>query len=123
MSDPFRITGPAIISFSGGRTSAYMLHRIIQAHGGTLPDDVIPVFANTGREMPATLDFVRDCSAAWGINVVWLEFTGRRTDGFQAVNHNSAARLPTLSSAASICPCGPPCTTPRRARRKPHEQP
>ena len=108
MSDPFRITGPAIISFSGGRTSAYMLHRIIQAHGGTLPDDVIPVFANTGREMPATLDFVRDCSAAWGINVVWLEFTGRRTDGFQAVNHNSAARsgepFEVLLSAQSALP-------------------
>lgn len=60
MSDPFRITGPAIISVSGGRTSAYMLWRILQAHGGTLPSDVHAAFANTGREMPATLDFVQD---------------------------------------------------------------
>ena len=92
MSNPFHIIGPAVISFSGGRTSAYMLWRIIQAHGGTLPADVVPVFANTGREMPATLDFVRDCAAAWGVSVVWLEFTGRRKDGFQIVSHNSAAR-------------------------------
>jgi len=47
----FLITGPAVISFSGGRTSAYMLWRILQAHGGILPDDVVVCFANTGREM------------------------------------------------------------------------
>lgn len=40
MSDPFLIEGPAAISFSGGRTSALMLRRILDAHGGTLPPDV-----------------------------------------------------------------------------------
>ena len=92
MADPFRIIGPAVVSFSGGRTSGYMLHRILQAHGGTLPDDVVVCFSNTGREMPATLDFVRDCGAAWGVRIHWLEFTARRSDGFQVVSHNSAAR-------------------------------
>ncbi len=90
--DPFLIQGPAVISFSGGRTSAYMLWRILQAHGGTLPDDVVVCFANTGREMPATLDFVRDCGAAWNVHVVWLEFTKRARDGFKVVSHNEAAR-------------------------------
>lgn len=92
MNDPFRITGPAIISVSGGRTSGYMLWRILQAHGGTLPEDVHAVFANTGREMPATLDFVRDMQAQWDVPITWLEFTARRADGFQTVNHNSASR-------------------------------
>lgn len=92
MRNPFLITGPAIISVSGGRTSGYMLWRILQAHGGTLPADVHAVFANTGREMPATLDFVRDISAAWNVPITWLEFTGRRKDGFRVVNHNSASR-------------------------------
>ncbi len=64
MLDPFLISGPAVISFSGGRTSAYMLWRILRAHGGALPDDVVVCFANTGREMSATLDFVRECGAA-----------------------------------------------------------
>jgi 3'-phosphoadenosine 5'-phosphosulfate sulfotransferase (PAPS reductase)/FAD synthetase len=51
-----------------------MLWRILQAHGGTLPDDVVVCFANTGREMPATLDFVRDCGAAWNVPIRWLEY-------------------------------------------------
>jgi 3'-phosphoadenosine 5'-phosphosulfate sulfotransferase (PAPS reductase)/FAD synthetase len=90
--NPFHIIGPAIVSVLGGRTSGYMLWRILQAHGGTLPADVRAVFANTGREMPATLDFVRDMQAAWDVPVTWLEFTARRKDGFRVVNHNSASR-------------------------------
>lgn len=93
--DPFRITGPAVINFSGGRTSAYMLHRILQAHGDTLPADVVACFQNTGREMLATLDFVRDCAAAWNVEVVWLEYRRDPATGHvwtERVNHNSASR-------------------------------
>ena len=93
MSDPFRITGPAVVSFSGGRTSGYMLHRIIDAYDGALPPDVLVCFANTGREMPATLDFVRDCGAAWNVDIHWLEY-GWKPGGpyFVEVSHNSASR-------------------------------
>jgi hypothetical protein len=58
-SNPYFIEAPALISFSGGRTSGYMLKQIIDAYGGTLPANVIPCFANTGKEMPQTLEFVR----------------------------------------------------------------
>lgn len=106
--DPFLITGPAVISFSGGRTSAYMLWRILQAYGGTLPGDVVVCFANTGREMPATLAFVARCASEWGVHVVWLEFRGRRKDGFEIVSHNSASRngepFEAFLSAASALP-------------------
>jgi hypothetical protein len=77
MRDPFRIEGPATISFSGGRTSGYMLWRILQAWGGDLPPDVRVCFANTGKEMPQTLDFVRDCELAWGCPIHWLEYRSR----------------------------------------------
>jgi 3'-phosphoadenosine 5'-phosphosulfate sulfotransferase (PAPS reductase)/FAD synthetase len=72
--DPFRIEGPACISFSGGRTSGYMLHRILQAHGGTLPGDVVVAFANTGKEAAQTLDFVQECSERWSVPICWLEY-------------------------------------------------
>lgn len=74
MINPYKINGPAIISFSGGRTSAYMLYHIIQAHHGKLPKDLYVIFANTGKECPETLDFVRDCQEKWDVSIVWLEF-------------------------------------------------
>lgn len=92
MTDPFFITGPALISFSGGRTSAYMLWRILQAHGGKLPDDVHVCFANTGKEQPETLKFVHACEQRWDVPVHWLEY--RATEpGFAIVDYHRAARL------------------------------
>ena len=60
--NPYLIDEPAVISFSGGRTSAYMLYKVLEAHGGRLPDHVVVAFSNTGKEMPQTLDFVDRCS-------------------------------------------------------------
>lgn len=95
MSDPFRIDGPAVVSFSGGRTSAYMLWRILATHGGSLPSDVHVLFANTGKEFPATLDFVRDVSVNFGVPIRWLEY--RPAPKFQPigcaeVSHATASR-------------------------------
>jgi len=56
--------GNVQISFSGGRTSAYMLHQILQANGD-LPGRCQVMFANTGREMPETVDFVHECEEKW----------------------------------------------------------
>jgi len=99
VSDPFRIQGPAVISVSGGRTSGLMLRRVLDAHGGTLPDNVFVLFANTGREMPATLDFVAAMAAQWNVPITWLEFRhGKKPGAFrrhrwaEIVSHNSASR-------------------------------
>lgn len=93
MQSPYMLPeGNVLISLSGGRTSSFMLWNILEANGG-LPDRAKVVFANTGREMPETLDFVQECSQRWNVPVTWVEYTrvnSRAT--YQVVNHNSAAR-------------------------------
>lgn len=82
--------GNVAIAFSGGRTSAFMLHQILEANGN-LPDRVVVSFQNTGREMNETLDFVQECGERWGVKIVWLEY--RAADPrFEVVSHNSASR-------------------------------
>ncbi len=96
MMNPYLIQGPALISFSGGRTSAYMLYQIIQAHGGTLPDDVIVAFANTGKEREETLRFVHECGSRWGVKIHWVEWRPDNKESkyasFDEVGFNSASR-------------------------------
>jgi 3'-phosphoadenosine 5'-phosphosulfate sulfotransferase (PAPS reductase)/FAD synthetase len=82
--------GNVQIAFSGGRTSGFMLHHILEANGG-LPDRVVVSFQNTGREMPQTLDFVQECGQRWNVPIVWLEYQ-QEAPRFKVVNHNSAAR-------------------------------
>ena len=52
--NPYIIKEPTCISFSGGRTSAFMLYKILEANDG-LPEDAKVIFANTGKEEEATL--------------------------------------------------------------------
>lgn len=97
MTNPYRIDGPALISFSGGRTSAYMLWHILDAYDGQLPDDVHVCFANTGKEREETLRFVHECATRWGVRVRWLEWAKRNRgdaweNGFTEVGFNSASR-------------------------------
>lgn len=61
------------VHFSGGQSSAYMLHRILEANGG-LPDDCCVIFTNTGLEHPHTLDFVHECGERWQVPITWLEY-------------------------------------------------
>ena len=61
------------VSFSGGKTSAFMARWCQQnahRHGFT---EVRYVFANTGQEHEKTLEFVDRCDREWGLGVVWLE--------------------------------------------------
>jgi hypothetical protein len=88
MTDPFKITGPTCISFSGGRTSAYMLWRVLQSNEG-LPDDAIVCFANTGKEEEATLEFVRDCAEYWQVPITWLEY---EEPTYKIVSYETASR-------------------------------
>lgn len=91
MISPYTLPdGNVLISFSGGRTSGYMLHKILEANG-ELPDRAKVVFANTGREMPETLDFVQQCGERWNVKIDWLEYQTQKPK-FKTVNHNEASR-------------------------------
>lgn len=93
LNSPYLITEPTCISFSGGRTSAYMLYQVLQANNG-LPDDAIVCFANTGKEEEATLKFVHDCSVNWGVKIHWLEYMAHETPKlrFKKVDYQTASR-------------------------------
>lgn len=60
-----------LISFSGGRTSAYMaqwlLNNVIDKY------EIIVVFSNTGEEDEATLEFVKKCDEYFRFNTIWIE--------------------------------------------------
>ena len=88
--NPFIIDEPTVISFSGGRTSAYMLHRVLEANNG-LPAEAIVCFANTGKEHPATLEFVRDCEQNWNVEIHWLEYIPENPK-FKRVTYETASR-------------------------------
>lgn len=59
-----------LVSFSGGRTSALMTHRLLcdRTH-----DEIVVVFANTGQEHWRTLEFVHACDKHLSFATVWLE--------------------------------------------------
>jgi 3'-phosphoadenosine 5'-phosphosulfate sulfotransferase (PAPS reductase)/FAD synthetase len=75
MRDPFKIDPeqPTGVSFSSGRSNAYMLWRILDANGG-LPENTRICFANTGKEMEVTLRFVRECDLRWQVPITWFEY-------------------------------------------------
>lgn len=61
------------ISFSGGRTSAYMLWFLFHQWEQRDEWEKIVTFANTGLEAEETLFFVDECSQEWNIPIVWVE--------------------------------------------------
>ncbi len=106
--DPFRLPEPFVVSFSGGRTSGYMLRRVLDAHGKRMPDRGRVIFCNTGKERAETLDFVERCSLEWGVEVVWLEFRREAPHKFVVVNYATASRngepFDSIISAKQVLP-------------------
>ena len=49
MKNPYKIPRPAQISFSGGRSSAFMLWNILKAYDYELPDDIYVININRSR--------------------------------------------------------------------------
>lgn len=92
-----------LISFSGGRTSAYMLWWLWNCWEDRHLYDIVVVFANTGLEDEGTLLFVKRCQQEWNIPIVWVEARHLDDNGnpfseagwsvkHQIVNFETAAR-------------------------------
>jgi 3'-phosphoadenosine 5'-phosphosulfate sulfotransferase (PAPS reductase)/FAD synthetase len=88
-----------VISFSGGRSSAFMTLEILKDE--YIRNNSIVIFANTGKEAEATLVFVMQVSALlyklYKKNVVWVEYAWKGsavkpTNGFRVVNFATASR-------------------------------
>jgi len=87
----YKVEPPTAISFSGGRTSAYLLRQVLDAHAGRLPPGVSVIFANTGKERVETLDFVRECGLRWDVEIRWVEFIPEQPR-FREVTYETASR-------------------------------
>lgn len=84
-----------VISFSGGRTSAYMTKMLLDSLDRSIYDIAV-VFANTGKEREETLDFVHECDIRFGFDTIWIEavINPVRGEGTRAkvVDYHSADR-------------------------------
>ena len=90
--DPYQVETPGVISFSGGRSSGYLLWHILEAFGGELPRDVHVVFMNTGKECPESLEFVAECGERWGVRIRWLEYDPKAPSSTREVSFATANR-------------------------------
>ncbi len=84
-----------VCTFSGGRTSAFM-GKMLKEHPKYKDFDKVFLFANTGKELPETLDFINKCDKDWGLNIVWLEANVVYEKGvgtnFKVVDYETANR-------------------------------
>lgn len=73
LKHPIGVSGKPLlqISFSGGRTSAYMTKMLIDLFSDQY--EFIVTYANTGLEDERTLNFIHNCDKYFGFNTVWLE--------------------------------------------------
>lgn len=82
-----------LISFSGGRTSAFMTKYILENVNYDKYNKII-VFMNTGKEREETYKFINDCDQNWNFKTVWIEpvifESGKNT--FKIVDYKTADR-------------------------------
>ena len=63
-----------VVSFSGGRTSAYLVHLIEKMRkDGDFTGNVEYIFMDTGAEHPKTYEFIKKCVEHFGIDLTCLQ--------------------------------------------------
>lgn len=84
---------PLLVSFSGGRTSAFMAKFLKERYPNR---EMLFAFANTGKEKEETLIFVDKCDKEFGLNLVWLEADVNKEKGkgttYKIVDFETASR-------------------------------
>lgn len=84
---------PLLVSFSGGRTSAFMAKFLKERYPNR---EMLFVFANTGKEREETLIFVDKCDKEFDLNLVWLEADVNEEKGkgtsYKIVDFETASR-------------------------------
>ena len=93
--NPYKIDPPFYVSFSGGRTSGYLLRHVLDSWGGSLPKGGHVLFANTGREHPATYEFVERVELEW-CPITWIEW---EESGYRTVTPQNGDRRGTPFAA------------------------
>jgi 3'-phosphoadenosine 5'-phosphosulfate sulfotransferase (PAPS reductase)/FAD synthetase len=74
-----------VLSFSGGRTSAYMLYKYKE-------EIDLVIFCNTGKEAEGTLEFVRKCGEYFDKEIIWLEYNPESENKYDIVCFDTANR-------------------------------
>ena len=75
-----------VVSFSGGETSAFMTWWVLHSeYVAKTYCEIKIIFANTGQENEATLEFVKNCDQYFKFKTVWVE----------AVTHHNLRMAPT----------------------------
>lgn len=77
------------ISFSGGRTSAFMTIELLKDERYK---DAVVLFSNTGKENEATLEFVNEVDKLIGGRIVWVEYDNPPDNWFNVVTFETASR-------------------------------
>lgn len=91
------------VSFSGGKTSAFMawwvktnIDWLAAYSAGGVYKKVHYVFANTGQEHEKTLEFVQRCDDEWQLGITWVEAVVNPEKGkgirHRVVDFNTASR-------------------------------
>lgn len=62
-----------VVSFSGGETSGYMMDYMMKKYKNDPSVEILNIFANTGEEHEATLEFANMCDRYFNANLIWVE--------------------------------------------------
>lgn len=108
MINPFKLTGQTCLSFSGGRTSAYMLWMVLQSNTlEAIGRWLMVCFANTGKEEEATLRFWKECAKQWRVPIVGLEYVAGpsfKVVDFKTANRNGKPFEAVIAQRGGILP-------------------